>query len=372
MNSLRDECRALFGGHGMPYEKVSLMVAVIIAVFFTIFFSNNFAPEAPVVVMDLDHSRMSREITSRIDASEYMHVTAVVETPADPESFFYEDRNYAVILLPEGLEEMMYKGGSASVGLFRDKTNSALNADIIEAMNEIVALANEESGASGGGTMLLYTRNLFNPAGSAANGETQGFLFFFGSMYFVFATIGMVPRLRLEHKWEAMLRAGDPLALAVRIVPYGGCLLFSLLVGMAILRVWGDMVIAGNFLLFLALQIPYIAALGMMSILFGWNAANPGVASARMILFLPGGFILGGVTGPLSTLPDWVIRASHFFPLTWEFHFVRDILMRGASAADIGNLIGLFFLYVAAIALVLGVRFHREGKRLNSIQTQER
>lgn len=372
MNSLRDECRALFGGHGMPYEKVSIMVAVVITVFFTLFFSNNFAPEAPVVVMDLDHSRMSREIISRIDASEYMHVTAVVETPADPESFFYEDRNYAVILLPEGMEEEMYKGGSASVGLFRDKTNSALNADIISAMNELVAMTNEESGAAGGGSLRLYTRNLFNPAGSTANGQTQGFLFFFGSMYFVFATIGMVPRLKLEHKWEDLLLRGNAADLALRIVPYGGCLLFSLLIGMAILRVWGDMVIAGNFLLFLALQIPYIAALGMMSILFGWTAANPGVASARMILFIPGGFILGGVTGPLSTLPDWVLWFSHFFPLTWEFHFVRDILMRGASAADIGNLIGMFFLYVAAIALALGVRFHREGKRLNVIQTKER
>ena len=33
MNSLRDEIKYLFSGQGMPYEKVSIMVAVIITVF---------------------------------------------------------------------------------------------------------------------------------------------------------------------------------------------------------------------------------------------------------------------------------------------------------------------------------------------------
>ena len=81
------------------------------------------------------------------------------------------------------------------------------------------------------------------------------------------------------------------------------------------------MVISGNMFLFMALQFFYIWGVGMMSILFGWTAANPGVASSRMILFIPGGFILGGQAGPLIFIPEWVKILSHFFPLTWEFHF---------------------------------------------------
>lgn len=364
MNSVRDEFRTLFSGQGMPYEKVSLMVALVITVFFTAMFGNNFAKDASVVVVDLDQSRYSRELTDKLDASEYIRVKASVETPADPTRYFYEDRAYAVICLPEGLEKAMAAGGEISVGLLCDNTNTALTADIIEALNEIVATENAAFGQSGGGTMTVATRKLFNPAGSTANGTTQGFLFFFSSMYFVFATIGMVPRLRLERKWETILREGNALALVARVTPYGCCLLLALTVGMAVLRLWGDMVITGNFFLFLATQFFYIAALGMMSLLFGWGAANPGIAASRMVLFIAGGFIWGGATAPVSHFSDWVITLTHFFPLTWEFHFVRDILQRGAGASDLLTLFGEFLLYTAAIAAVLLWRFEKEREKV--------
>lgn len=35
MSSLADEIHFLFSGRGMPYEKVSLLVAIVITVFFT-------------------------------------------------------------------------------------------------------------------------------------------------------------------------------------------------------------------------------------------------------------------------------------------------------------------------------------------------
>ncbi len=348
----------------MPYEKVAIMVALVITVFFTLIFGENFAKNAPIVVVDLDQSRYSRGLTEKLDSSEYMHVRAVVETPADPTTFFYEDQAYAVVYLPEGLEKAVYSGGTMAIGLFTDNTNTALSAGVTEALNALIATENGALGTSGGGSITISTRKLFNPVGSTANGTTEGFLFFFSSMYFVFATIGMVPRLKLEKKWEALLRSGGPLDLAARLVPYGCCLLAALLVGMAVLRIWGDMVIAGNMLLFVVIQCFYIAALGLMSILFGWGAANPGVAASRMVLFVAGGFIWGGATAPISLLPDWVVTLSHFFPLTWEFHFVRDILMRGAGFTDMMTLFGQFLLYLAAILAVLVWRFGRERNRL--------
>ena len=86
------------------------------------------------------------------------------------------------------------------------------------------------------------------------------------------------------------------------------------------------MVFSGHVLVFLFTQVFYIFVLGMLSLLMGWTASNPGIASSRMILFIPGGFILGGPTGPVPVLSDWVQLLSHVFPLTWEFHFVRDII----------------------------------------------
>ena len=368
INSFKDEIKFLFSGKGMPYEKVCLMVAMIISVFLSVLLAGNFAKDAPVIVIDLDNSKYSRELITQIDSSEYMRVKAVLNVPTTPNDLFYRDEADAVIYLPEGLEKNFYSGSSAPVGIFYDNSNTAQTADIKAAMNELIAINNAMMTGSSGG-LVLNDRNLFNPAGSTSNTQTQGFLFFFGSMFFVFATIGMVPRLRLTKQLDKILLDGTPWDLIGRILPYAACMVVSFFFGLAILRVWGDLVFSGRVVDFLLIQIVYAVMLGMLSVLIGWTASNPGIASSRMILFIPGGFILGGVTSPLSHLSPWVVTASHIFPLTWEFHFTRDIIQRGATLPQISSEIGAFMIYVAIVAVLLSLRFNT--KRNDLIKTRQ-
>lgn len=355
----------------MPYEKVSIMIAMIVTLFVSVLLNGNFAKDAKVVIIDLDNSAYTRELASRMDASEYMKVTAVLNVPADPKSLFYQDQAVAVVYFPQGLEKDRYTGMASNIGVFYDNTNSAQSSNIKAALNEIIGLDNAAAQGNIGSTndsvygqVQLAARTLFNPQGSTSNGETLGFLFFFGAMFFTFATIGMVPRLRLTHQLDDVLLHGTPWDLVVRLLPYGGCLIVSWVLGMAVLRIWGDLIIAGNMLAFLFIQMFFVMVTGTISLLFGWTAANPGVASSRMILFIPGGFILGGMTGPLTFMAPWVVNFSHVFPLTWEYHFQRDILARGAGLADIAPLLGGFLVYSGIVAVLLCLRFYTARKAL--------
>ena len=107
-----------------------------------------------------------------------------------------------------------------------------------------------------------------------------------------------------------------------------------------------------------------------MSLLFGWNAANPGVASSRMILFIPGGFILGGATSPIVEQSLWVQHVAHFFPLTWEYEFTRDIIVRGAGFGDIAQTLGQFLLYFATLLIVFCLVFRHARQGLLKQQAQ--
>lgn len=368
MNSLRDELKFLFSGQGMPYEKVAIMVAVVVTVLFTVAFGNNIIKDAPVAIIDLDNSKYSHEVIDKINASEYMKVTAVINTPVEPETLFYQDKNVAVIYFPQNLEKNRYSADARSIGVFYDNTNTAQTSNVKAALNELVAIENQMAagGTSSGtsGSMSLNARNLFNPAGSTANGQTMGFLFFFSSMFFTFATIGMIPRLRLTKKLDETLESGTPFDIMMRLIPYCGCLLTAFFVGLAILRVWGDLVFTGHVIAFLFIQIFYIFAVGMMSVLAGWTASNPGIASSRMIFFIPGGFIFGGPTGPIPILSDWVQVISHIFPLTWEYHFTRDIISRGAGLMDISTELGAFLIYVGIIAVIFCVVFYKAKENM--------
>jgi len=356
----------------MPYEKVSIMIAMVITLFMSVLLNGNFAKDARIVIIDLDNSAYTRELTGRIDASEYMKVTAVLNTAVEPKSLFYQDRAVAVVYFPRGLEKDRYTGMASNIGVFYDNTNSAQSSNIKVALSEIIGLDNAAAQGDIGSTndsiygqVQLATRNLFNPQGSTSNGETLGFLFFFGSMFFTFATIGMIPRLRLTHQLDDILLNGTPWDLIARLLPYGGCLIVSWVLGMAVLRIWGDLIISGSMITFLFIQLFYVMVTGTLSLFFGWTAANPGIASSRMILFIPGGFILGGMTGPLTFMAPWVVGFSHVFPLTWEYHFQRDILARGAGIADISQLLGGFFVYIGIVAVLFCIRFYTARKEVS-------
>ncbi|WP_073090676.1 ABC transporter permease [Selenomonas ruminantium] len=378
MNSLRDELRFLFSGQGMPYEKVCLMVAMVITIFMSVILSGNIAKDAKVAIIDLDNSAYTRSLINRIEASEFMKVTAVLNTPQDPKELFYQDRAVTVVYFPQGLEKDRYTGTAANIGVFYDNTNTANTSNIKEALNEIIGLDNAAASGDVGssndnlqGSVSLAVRNLFNPQDSKDNGETLGFLLFFGSMFFTFATIGMIPRLRLSHQLDEVLLHGTPWDLLIRLLPYGFCLLVSWVVGLAILRVWGDLTFSGSLLAFLFVQLFFIPTVGALSLFFGWTAANPGIASSRMILFVPGGFILGGMTGPTTFFADWVVKFSHIFPLTWEFHFQRDIISRGAGLADISQTFGAFMVYMGIVGIIFCLRFYSAKKELLAQQAAE-
>ena len=147
---------------------------------------------------------------------------------------------------PRDLEKNRFTGSASNIGVYYDNTNTAQTANIKEALNELLALDNAAASGDVGSTndsvsgqVQLADRKLFNPQESTSNTETLGFLFFFGSMFFTFATIGMGPRLRLTHEMDRMMERGTPWELVARIVPYAGCLIVSFVAGMAVLRVSG-------------------------------------------------------------------------------------------------------------------------------------
>ena len=369
--SFISEIKYLFSGKGMPYEKVCIMVAMVISVILSVMLSGNFSKDAPVAVIDLDNSKYSRELITKINASEYIKVTDIINVPMNPEELCYRDKVDAVIYLPQGLEKNRYDGSNAPIGVFYDNTNSAQTADIKSALPTLIAIENAQFSNGSSGGLTLNDRVLFNPAGSTSNAQTQGFLFFFGAMFFTFATIGMIPRLKLTKHYEQTILEGTPWDLIGRILPYAMCMTVSFFVGLAVLRVWGDLVFSGRIVEFLLIEILMSLTIGMLSIFMGWTAANPGIASSRMILFIPGGFIFGGVTSPLSHLSEWVVDFAHIFPLTWQFHFTRDIIQRGASLSSISSEIGAFMVYMGVVAILLSVRFYKSRKELAPAKVEE-
>lgn len=364
LGTMLDEFAFLFSGRGMPYDKVAIAVMLACTVLLSAIFHFNYAEKANVAIIDLDNSSYTHELISKINSSQYMQVYTVLNTPVDPNTMFYEDKCVAVVYFPKDFEKDVYASKAADVGVFYDNTNTAQSAGIKQALNEIVgtetAMMSNSDNRMG---LSLNERALYNPHDSSANGEVLGFLFFFGSMFFTFATIGMIPRLKLTGQLAIHFEKGNPFELMMRIVPYAMIWIGACFMGMVILKYTNGMTVNGNIFMFFVTQILFVMTMGMMSLWFGWNAANPGVAASRMILFIPGGFILGGQTGPIPMIDPIVQYISHIFPLVWEFELVRDIIIRGAGFWDCATEIGQFLVFCCIVWLLFIQRFYASRKQ---------
>ncbi|MBQ8682763.1 MAG: ABC transporter permease [Selenomonadales bacterium] len=382
MKSLRDEIEYLLSGMGMPYHKVAMTIAIAVTILFTIAFPLNYAKNAPVAVIDLDNSRLSQTFTEQLGTSPYLDIKTVLHTPTDPETLMYHDEHLAVIYIPRDFEKNRYSLTPNNIGVFYDNLNIAQTGHLKEGLNEVIGAINAKSGAEHLGALglskdqtaavlqsiSLKERLLFNPVDAHSNSSTFAFLIFFGSMFLVFATIGMVPRLKLMHRWKSETERGFG-SLLLRLVPYVVCFTVSILLGFGLTALLGDLSFAGSYPQILAAIILTAVSTAAMSVLIGWGAPNPGVAISRMILFIPAGFILGGASGPLNLVPPAVQFVSNLFPLVWSYRLFRDVAQRGAPLTDCIGEYSAYLCYIAVLTLLLYLRFRRAQQDLQ--QTKE-
>lgn len=146
MKAFIEEWKLLISG---KMVFVMLLVPIVVAVAFGFVFKNNQLNDASVAVVDLDHSSYSRQLINKLDASQYIDVRHVQENEADPNLLLYNEKFFAVIYLPAGLEENRIKGVQSNIGFYVDNTVGQATGNLRSAVTEIIAT--ENATLAGGG-----------------------------------------------------------------------------------------------------------------------------------------------------------------------------------------------------------------------------
>lgn len=369
-------------GHFVPYHKLAVLVAVITTVVFSIAFSHSIVFEAKTSVIDLDQTRWSAGLIEKVNASPYVSIVEVLHTPAEVRSMVRNDRSQAVLYIPKGAEEHVTKGDrQVHLGLYLDDSNSAQNGELTSRITSIVnELGAETAIGRGDGVsslganseetramiapLALGTRSITNPTSQSTTGTTANFLIFFSTMYQGLCALMLVGRLKVGHRWGSAVLPAGLAAFLTRAVPYAFVYMAVVMAALAVLVTFGQMRFAGNPALFaLALFLTGLANV-WVAVLLSWNAQNPGDGAGKMIFLVPPGFILGGMTFALTSPHEFVQWAAWGIPLSWIFKFWRDQGLRGVTVSDDLALLGAMLVYLAALALLVGMLFWRaQAKR---------
>ncbi|MED4955859.1 ABC transporter permease [Paenibacillus macerans] len=340
MKAFIEEWKLLMSGKSVV---IFILTPIIMASVFGYVFKNNQINEAPLAVVDLDHSKYSRELIGKLDASQYISVEGVFDNDIDPDMLLYNERYAAVLYLPAGLERNRTRGVQTNIGFYVDNIVTGAVGTLRSGVSEVITTENaalstgslmamglSNSAATGMMTSLnLQQRTLYNPTNSTMTTSVVGFVNTAMISLLGSAALTIVPRLREAGRLSEAL--ANPLQLVLRIVPYSlvGCVSFIMSFGI-LKQVGGMRFEATAFEMFIPFFI-YTVLLSLFAMIIGWTAANPAKAGKRTIMIILPSFLLSGANFPVLMLPEPLQFSSKFLPLFWQLEFIRGLAFRGGK-----------------------------------------
>ncbi|MBP1994381.1 ABC transporter permease [Paenibacillus eucommiae] len=372
MKSLIEECKYVAGSKFLIAIFIGPLIA---ALFFGLMFSNNQISKSPVVVIDEDHSSYSRQLISKLNASQYLKVTNVLPSRMDPQTLLANEQAVAVIMLPDQLELRKLQGMSSNIGILMDNTMPSGLTGIRTAIQEIITTENTiismtrlaQTGMDTDTTkgllspLSLQQRMLFNPTTSYVGFMVLGFVNIIVVMMTTSAAGSIAPRLRAEGKLFAYGKS--PAQLWIRSVPYAVLSTFSLLLCYGLLKHVGNMRFEAEPYLFIIPLLVYSFALSLMGILIGYSAKDVSKVGLRTSLVVYPSFLATGIQLTPLAFPTFFQVTAWALPLNWLNRLVRGMAFRNGALTAYGREMGALLIIIGVVSLLIGLLMLREARK---------
>ena len=106
--------------HDSGAMLIMIIGVVVYSLFYAIPYSTEIIKDAPVGVVDLDHSNLSREFTKNLNATDYTDVVSSFNDMKDAQNQFYEDKIKGFVLIPKNFEKDILRGTQSTVSVYAD------------------------------------------------------------------------------------------------------------------------------------------------------------------------------------------------------------------------------------------------------------
>lgn len=116
-----DSLRAIFTDAGAIL--ILLFAAIAYPVLYSIAYSKDVLTELSVVLVDNDNTATSRQWSKMIDATPQLSIVKKSMGLARAEELFWNGEANAIVLIPNGFEQHIYKGEAVSVSMYADASN---------------------------------------------------------------------------------------------------------------------------------------------------------------------------------------------------------------------------------------------------------
>jgi len=349
----------------MVSNKIYIIITLILPLFTFFLFSSLFdagvARKLPVVLVDQDHTQLSRKLARNIEATPSVEIVKEVET-LDEAKLQIEDWNcYAVVYIPNDFQKKTIRGEAPGIVLYYNNINlaagSSISKDIRMAVGtlsaQIKVVGKMQSGEMQGqaiessGPVVLDTHVLYNPFVSYEYFITTAMLPIMLQMFVLLMSIYAIGVELKEHtagEWLDLAGGRAWIAITGKLLPY--TLIFwavAIFMNMLMFRFLNTPIKGGTYTLFLSTLL-YVLSYQAVGILFISLRANLRESLSFGLAYSSLAFSFCGLAFPILAMPFAARIFAYLFPFT---HYLRLFIDQGIKG------IPLYYSASSLVALIL-------------------
>ena len=338
-------------------DRVAMLVlvgaVVLYSFFYPLAYRHQVAMELPLVVVDQDHSPMSRNLLRKLDAVPAVHLVGVLGSMAEARGVVERGEAEAVLLVPADFERDILRGNQGRLALFgngavlgRASVVMQGAAMAITAFGQEVALSQAQfAGIPAGAPLQLVERPLFNTAEGYGSSIVPGVAALIVQQTLLVGVAVMAATRREQHGKLRLSRPGlGGIATAFMVIGMLSLLYFS-----GFVFWFQDYPRAGNLIGLMLAGALFIAAVVSFSLFFGsFFRTRERAFQLITITSLPL-FFMSNLSWPVEATPELLVRIAQMLPSTPGINAMVKLNQMGARLPEISteliNLAMLTLLY---------------------------
>ncbi len=312
----------------------------------------------PIVVLDQDHSQLSREIIESFDNTEELRVTALLNSPAEINPWLDETQAIMAVTLPEGLEADLARG-APQVQLLVDGTKSAsANYAIGAATGAINAVAAQHQPASAGDLPVINVRTQvrFNPTLDVSFfviSAQLGFIIY--QVALIVAALGITRERELGTLEQLLVTPLQRVELIIgKAIPAVVVASLNFVIIFLVVTQGFDLPMRGSFPLLFVLSVLFIVAEVGWGLMISAFSHTQQQAVLLVFVLAMTDVAFSGYTVPVERLPLLMRWIAQLFPFQHYLQMIRGVMLRGADFSTLWpQTVALIVLAIASISVAM-------------------
>lgn len=324
-----------------------------------------------IVVIDHDHSTLSRRMVEKITSSGYFTLTGYNAEYGEALKLVEKDKADIILEIPANFEATLLREEEAplmisvnAVNGTRANLGAGYLSSILQSFNQQIRqqwlrlprLPDQPQ------VEVTYT-NWFNPLMNYRQFMVPGIIVILVTMVGSFLTalnivkekeVGTMEQINVTPVKKQYFILG-------KLIPFWVMGQIVLTIGLLVARIVYGIIPAGNIgLLYLFSSVFLLAILGLGLLISTYAQTQQQamlIAFFLMMIFI----LLGGLYTPVESMPPWAQTITRFNPVSYFIEVVRMVVMKGSGFSDISRQLGIMGVFAVVLNVWAILNYHKRA-----------